>query len=402
MKLGNIATGSDFFDRNTECADLWRYLENDHVVASGSRRLGKSSIVNRLREEAIAKGLLAEHVDVQGKDGAQAFIDTVSNHFPDDTVKGYLGSLGQHAKKWFSAVKKIELKGPGGIGAGVELQSAAVQSWYQSATVLEARLSPVPALIFIDEFSVFLEKLLEGNQKEAEAFLAWLRAWRVTPGVACRFLFTGSIGLNSLLEKYGLSAQFNDCYEYSIGPFKPKAACAMLTTFAQQEGWTISDATAIGLCQKVGWLSPYFLCLLLDETMRAARDRMDEDPSTQNGEPLRELTLADVSDAYERILSARSRFVHWETRLKRDLKGLDLSFTSLVLNNLAKHHDGLTRRQLHARLAKLQPDPDLRSARLQTTLLKLEEEGYISPPDESGKTRFLSFLLRDFWARNHV
>lgn len=402
MKLGNIATGSDFFDRNTECADLWRYLENDHVVASGSRRLGKSSIVNRLREEAIAKGLLAEHVDVQGKDGAQAFIDTVSNHFSDDTVKGYLGSLGQHAKKWFSAVKKIELKGPGGIGAGVELQSAAAQSWYQSATVLEARLSAVPALIFIDEFSVFLEKLLEGNQKEAEAFLAWLRAWRVTPGVACRFLFTGSIGLNSLLEKYGLSAQFNDCYEYPIGPFKPKAACAMLTSFAQREGWTISDATAISLCEKVGWLSPYFLCLLLDQTMQAARDRMDENPSTQNSEPTKELTVADVSDAYERILSARSRFVHWETRLKRDLKGLDLSFTNLVLTALARHQTGLTKRQLHARLAKLEPDPDQRSERLQNTLLKLEEEGYISPPDESGKTKFLSFLLRDYWARNHV
>lgn len=405
MKLGNIATGEDFFDRQTECADLWRYLENDHIVASGPRRLGKSSIVNRLREEAVAKGLLAKHVDVQdvqGKDSAQAFIDMVSSHFPDATVSGYLGSLGQHAKKWFAAVKKVELKGPGGVGAGIELHSVVTQSWYPSATALQARLSPVPALIFIDEFSVFLQKLLETNQKEAEAFLAWLRAWRVTPGIACRFLFTGSIGLNALLEKYGLSAQFNDCYEYPIGPFKPKAACAMLVSFAHRAGWAINDATANSLCERVGWLSPYYLCLLLDQTMQAARDRLDENPPAQGCEPSKELILSDVSDAYERILSARSRFVHWETRLKRDLTGLDLGFTNLVLTALAKHHNGLTRRQLHARLAKLEPDPDRRSERLQSTLLKLEEEGYISQPDDSGKVRFLSFLLRDFWERNHV
>lgn len=402
MKLGSIATGSDFYDRSTECADLWRYLENDHVVASGPRRLGKSSIVNRLREEAVGKGLLAEHVDVQGKDSAQAFIDQVSSHFPDASVRGYLAALGLQAKAWLSTVKKIELKGPGGIGGGVELQATETQSWYQSAIALQARLTAVPVLIFVDEFSVFLQKLLENDQKEAEAFLAWLRAWRVTPGVACRFLFTGSIGLNALLERYGLTAQFNDCHEYPIGPFKQKAACEMLTNFAQREGWAIDEAATQYLCKCVGWLSPYYLCLLLDQTMQAARDRMEENPPPQSSEPTRELTVADVSDAYERILSARSRFVHWETRLKRDLSGLDLSFTNLILTALAKTHGGLTKRQLHARLSKLDPDPDQRSQRLQNMLLKLEEEGYISPPDESGKTKFLSFLLRDYWARNHV
>ena len=91
MKLGAIATGNDFYDRKTECSDLWGYLENDHVVASGPRRLGKSSIVNRLREEAVTKGLLVKHVDVQGVEGAQAFIDEISANFPDESVTGFLG-----------------------------------------------------------------------------------------------------------------------------------------------------------------------------------------------------------------------------------------------------------------------------------------------------------------------
>lgn len=402
MRLGSIATGNDFYDRQTECADLWRYLENDHVVASGPRRLGKSSIVNRLREEAVTKGLLAQHVDVQGVESAQAFVDQISSHFPDASVAGYLGALGQQAKHWLSTVKKIEFKGPASIGGGIELQAAASQSWYRSATALQARLTEVPALIFIDEFSVFLQKLLTHDRKEAEALLAWLRAWRVKPGVVCRFLFTGSIGLNALLEKYGLSAQFNDCHEYPIGPFKPSAAREMVKTFAQRSKWLMSDATANHLCERVGWLSPYYLCLLLDQTMQAARDRLDETlpPPLVTSQP--ELIVGDVDNAYERLLSARSRFVHWEQRINRDLAGPDLAFANLLLTALAKNRNGLTQRQLHARLAKLEPDPDPRAARLQAILGKLQEEGYVGPSDEAGRVKFLSFLLRDYWGRNHV
>lgn len=373
MKLGSIATGADFFDRANEIADLWRYLANDHVVASGPRRLGKSSIVNKLREEAVEKELLAAHVDVQGIDSVQAFIDQVSNHFPDDSVRGYLSALSKHASAWFSVVKKVELTGPGGFGGGFELKGATDKPWYSSALALQARLTDVPVLIFVDEFSVFLQKLLERDQKEAEAFLAWLRAWRVTPNIACRFLFTGSIGLNPLLEKYGLTAQFNDCFEYSIGPFKLKAARDMLILFARREDWVISEEIAKNLCDRVGWLSPYYLCLLLEQTMLAARDRIDE-ASSLDLSP-KELTTQDAGDAYERLISARSRFTHWESRLKRDLQGIDLSFASLVLTALAKNQSGLTKRQLYARLAKIESDIDSRSERLQKNIIKAGRRG---------------------------
>jgi hypothetical protein len=402
VKLGNIATGDDFYDRQAECADLWRYLANDHVVASGPRRLGKSSILNRLCEQSTERGLLARHVDVQGVESAQAFIDQVSGHFPDASVKGYLAALGKTAKAWLSAVKKVEIKGPGGVGGAIELQAGTSQAWYRSATELQTRLTNVPALIFIDEFSVFLQKLLLHDPKEAEALLAWLRAWRVTPGLACRFLFTGSIGLNALLAAHGLSAQFNDCHEYPIGPFKPSAAREMVTAFALRGDCLMRDGVATHLCQRVGWLSPYNLCLLLDQTMQAARDRLDETPSTVPAATQKELIDADVDNAYERLLSSRSRFIHWEERIKRDLTGIDLAFTLRVLTALSKSSDGLTLRQLSARLAKLEPDPDLRAARLQGIAIKLEEEGYIGPPDATGRVAFLSFLLRDYWARNHV
>jgi hypothetical protein len=398
MKLGSIATGEDFYGREAECADLWRYLEKDHVVASGPRRLGKSSIVNRMCEKAAQDGLLANHVDVQGVEGVQGFIDQITAKFPEDSIRRHAETMGQAAKRWLAAVKKIEIKGPGGVGAALELQVIAGQPWLTSAQALQARLSDVPALIFIDEFSVFLHKLLLQDQKQAEALLAWLRAWRVMPGVACRFLFTGSIGLNALLEGYGLSAQVNDCFEYPIGPFKRPVATDMVRKFAGVAEWLITDATVAYLCDRVGWLSPFYLCLLLDQTMQAARDRREESLIM----PIKELIASDVDDAYERLLSNRSRFNHWEQRLTRDLDGPDLAFAKLILTALAKKGEGLTQKQLQARLAKLEPDVDARAVRLQTILGRLQEEGYVSPPDVDSRLKFLSFLLRDYWSRNHV
>ena len=175
----------------------------------------------------------------------------------------------------------------------------------------------------------------------------------------------------------------------------------MLISFAAIEGWNVAPITASNICQKVGWLSPFYLCPLLDQTLTVARDRIEESRQTLNDAPKNALIITDVIDTYERILSARSRFVHWEFRLTRDLAGLTLKFALTVLAALAKNTGGLTRRQLSARLAKLESDSDQRAEQLQNTLLKLEEEGYISPPDETGKIVFLSFLLRDYWSRNH-
>jgi uncharacterized protein len=399
MMLGNIAIGTDFYGRETECADLWRYLEKDHVVASGPRRLGKSSIVHRLCEKAEADNIMARHVDVQGVEGAQGFIDEISKHFPDATISGYLSRMGQGAKRLIGSVKKFEAKGPGGIGGVLELQVNTSLPWFTAAQALQARLSVAPVLIFIDEFSVFLHKLLQQDQKQAEALLAWLRAWRVTPGVACRFLFTGSIGLNALLEGYSLSAQVNDCFEYPIGPFKRAAAIDMVEKFAGDFQWAINEESVKHLVDKVGWLSPYYLCLLLDQTMQAARDRLDENAAPGAAKVL---ITSDVDDAYERLLSSRSRFVHWEQRLNRDLKDGDLAFARLILTALAKKADGLTQKQLHTRLSKLEPDPDARALRQQAITSKLQEEGYLSAPDADSRVKFLSFLLRDYWSRNHV
>lgn len=247
-----------------------------------------------------------------------------------------------------------------------------------------------------------LEKLVQRDRQEAEQLLAWLRIWRQSLG-ACRFVFTGSIGLQSLLERHGLGETMNDCYSYPLGPYKLAEAHGLWQHFApiaDEVPWLVEESVIAYALNRVGWLSPYFLCLMLDECIRAARERRQECPSDATSEA--RLEIEDVNDAYEKLLAERSRFHHWEKRLKGTLMPNDQDFCLSLLTYLSRFPEGLTLNQLSSRLAKREPDPDLRAQRLQDLLVRLTDEGYTSTPDGNRRIQFLSFPLRDWWNRNHV
>ncbi len=395
IRVGNKAEGDAFFDRVTEREDIWRHLEGNHIVLSGPRRLGKTSLLQRIAEEAAEKGILARLIDVEGIDNAEAFIDQLSRAFPEESIKGYMQEIGARVTSWFERIRKMEVKLPGGIGAGIEVQAIASTSWSSAAMHLQQRVAPAPLLILVDEFSVFLEKLLVKDKFEAVQLLGWLRAWRMTSGVACRFVFSGSIGFNTLLERYRLGTYFNDCYDFRLQPFRPAAALAMLEEEARREGWQVETTSLQHLCARIGWLSPFYLNLLLDSSLEAGRDR-----ELEEGNDERRLLQSDVDDAYDRLLATRSRFVHWYQRLEREIEEPELSFALAVLAAIAKAENGLTRSQVLARLHRREPDADVRGKRFDRIMLKLEEDGYLGM--DGDRILFLSFLLRDYWRRNHV
>jgi len=398
IRVGAIAEGEDFFDRVTELDDLWRYVEGNHILLSGPRRLGKSSLLKRFAEQATAQGILARLVDVEGIDNAGAFVAELVRAFPDESLSGYASSAGTALGSLLTRFRKMDLRLPGGWGGGLEIQALPDVPWREQALGLQHRLSELPAFLLVDEFSVFLEKLTARSLPETQQLLGWLRAWRQQSGVACRFILSGSISVIPLLARYRLNTTVNDCHEYKLGPFRLGAARQMLSELAQREKWQLDNAVAEHLCNRIGWLSPFYLSLFLATTIEAARDRLLE---TENN--IRLLTMTDAEDAWDRLLASRSRFMHWFQRLQRDLSEPQLSFALATLRTVARAENVLTQAQLLSRLARLEIDPDRRVYRLSEVLLLLEEDGYIGIEGEgrTSRIRFLSFLLRDYWRRNH-
>lgn len=401
MMLGQPATGEDFCGRRQELDDLWRYLENEHIRFPGVRRLGKTSILKRLQEQAAEQGALARWLDVSHIHSAKDFVQALEQAYPEHALLKFAKDQAQSIAGWFSRLRRIDASLPeiiGGGGLGIELGNGPIPDWLVAGETLRQRLQPRPLLILLDEFPVMLQTLLDTRPAEAQQLLAWLRIWRQTGGL-CRFVFTGSIGLQSLLERHHLADKMNDCYDYPLGAFRPTEARAMWQKFTQQAGSSVSDEVIEDALTRLGWLSPYFLCLLLDETLRAARERQQENPTPADRDTL---ILSDVHDAYEKLLANRSRFHHWELRLKTTLPASELALCQDLLKHVSRHADGLTLRQLHSRLSKHEADAERRTQRLQDLLVRLSDEGYLSPPSASQRVQFLSFPLRDWWSRNHV
>lgn len=405
MKLGNPATGEDFFGRTQELGDLWRYLESDHIRFPGVRRLGKTSILRRLEGEAADRGLLAKWLDVSNINSAKEFVALLDREFPENAIKRFLSDKAQQVGGWFKRIRKIDATLPdavGGVGFGIEFGTDAVPEWQKAANTLHSRLHDQPLLILLDEFPVMLKKLIQRDRQEAEQILSWLRIWRQSSG-SCRFVFTGSIGLQSLLERHGLGETMNDCFPYPLGPYKLTEAGGLWRHFAliaDETSWQVEEPVIAYALSRVGWLSPYFLCLLLDESMRAARERRQEYPSDETSEA--RIEIEDVDDAYEKLLAERSRFHHWEKRLKDALAPGEQDFCLSLLTHLSRQPEGLTLDELSSRLSKREPNPDRCAQRLQELLVRLTDEGYTSTPDGNRRVQFLSFPLRDWWNRNHV
>jgi hypothetical protein len=391
--LGSPARDDDFFDRERERQELWRYLKTDHVMISAPRRLGKTSLIYKMIAEAEENGCphnlhAKEIIDLGGYGTVEEAIAAMDSAFPDS----WTSVIWEGSKKTVARIKHVKTP----IGE-VVLESPSTRSfpWHDKALALQKRLSPLPVLICLDEFSVFLGKILKENRSEGESFLGWLRAWRQKE-TACRFIFSGSIGIQSLLIHNRLTTSFNDCVDFPLGPFDSPNALAMLQQEATRENLQVDDGVFGHLCDKTGWLSPFFLNLLFDETRRVANERSSEGRLTE-----KRISVDDVDLAYQRTINRNSRFIYWYQRLGDILEEPDLGMALAILRAIARAGDGgLTRKKILARLSKHDVNnPEARRERMSRLLFFLHENGYLSQEEP---IRFLSFLLRDYWAKNHV
>ena len=401
MKLGNVATGDDFWGRETELAEIWRYLKKEHLTFPGVRRLGKSSLLQRLAEQSAQHGVLAKVLDLSTLHTASDFVKLLDVSFPPTGVSSFVRKNGRAVKTWLANLASVKVSLPivlGGGGVEFKFQDKTTASWLQAANTLQQRLQNQPLLILLDEFPIMLQHLLKTNVQEAEQVLLWLRTWRQDRDSKCRFVFTGSIGLQNLLERHGMVVHMNDCRQYDLGPFTRKESIELWQTFAPQQIDHLKTPPSVieAALQRIGWLAPYYVCLMLDASCQAAQVRIEETGADS------ELTQADIDAGYETLLSQRSRFSHWEQRLKDTLPKTKFTLAQAVLTMVSKRKEGLSLIQLKNRLMKQTNDASNRAQQIQDTLAYLTDEGYTTPPDAQGRVQFRSFLLRDWWSRNHV
>ena len=388
--IGQAVIGDDLHGRDYELDRLWEHLgQGEHIQMLAPRRVGKTSLMLELHRAPRANWDVI-YVDVEGGDG------------PADCVASVLAGLAADPKYQtrfeampFSKGVKDLLRGVS-VGASlsvlqVELKRAIGSEWGHAADQLQARLTSLDdagdkLLIILDELPILISRILRGERKhDAELLLARLRHWRQAPALRGKVhtLIGGSIGLEGILRRAGLSGLINDLVPLRLNSWDRSTAVEFMKELARSCSFPLDDGSIARILDLLDDPVPYHLQLFFS----ALRDASRGDPSRVSPEL--------IDQCFEERLSGPSgtaHLDHYEKRLEIALDEGECRMAYDILGRACRGKGGVAFADLE----------DLRrqgSETFHSVLGDLEADGYLKREDRG--LLFRSNLLRAWWRKRH-
>ena len=385
---GRWVIGDDFFDRTAELEILEaRVGGRNHVLLSGQRRMGKTSVLRELGRRLESEGWIVLFVDVEGaaspEDAVADMAEATYRYRP------LASRFAEGMKRWFSdrveeiGASRFRLKVRAGLDAG---------SWrrYGERLLRDCAAQEKPVLLVIDEMPILLKRMLQrdGDAARVEEFLSWLRGAIQALGEQSPVLIlSGSIGLEPLVGRLGISDRVNYLDPFRLGPWERQTSVACIERLAASHGLTIEGEVGEAVYASLGVGIPHhvqsFFARLREHAIMQGRDV---------------LRLEDVGEVYRNSLlgpSGQSDLVHYETRLKEALDDESYSLAMEILAEAAVEGRFTVRAEssLAALYGELIEDAPRRIA---DVLAVLAYDGYLEACEDG--YRFPSRLLKDWWA----
>ena len=388
FSLGNYAAGERFWDRQREVAEISAYLrDGQSLLITGPRRVGKTSLVR-----AVLAGLTEARtafVDVEDLQSPAAFVASLGAEASRDA-----GTL-ERVRRWFGTRLGALAERTQGVEVGllkVELQAAVAGSWRTDAVeIVRAVAGDGPrAVVAVDELPLLVNRLLERDREEAEALLSTMRSLaQQFPAVV--WVVSGSIGLEPVLHRAGLTGMVTHLRAYPVEPWDPPTTAGAARALARTKALALEPGAADAVVEALGLGVPYHVQLLVDEL---ARDAARRGASA--------VTAADVRRVYAGpFLSSavRASMLHLESRLLTVLGEGDLLRLARDLLTQAAVASPLTAAAATALAADLVRDQAARPAALREALEVLEHDAYLVR--RGGGWQFASRLVRDWWRQGN-
>ena len=385
---GRWVSGNDFFNREAELEALGnRIREGNHVLLSGQRRMGKTSIAQELGRRLETEGWISLFVDVEASMCAEDVIAGIARAV--HPVRPIASRFASSMKNWIAEnIEEI-----GALDFSVKIRAGLDGgNWQRHGEKLlsECAAQDSQALLVIDELPIFLKRMLhrDGNPNRVEEFLSWLRSVVHKLGDKSPVLIlSGSIGLDPLVRRLGLSDRINHLFPTRLGPWSRETSIGCFNLLAQTQGLHPEDCVSGAVFDALGIGVPHhiqsFFARLRDFAKIQGRDR---------------LTVEDVGEVYRTELrgpSGQHDLVHYETRLR---EALDEESQSIAMEILAEAatRDAFTPSACHSLHTVYSKITDSAPERVMDVLEVLVHDGYLETVD--GSFRFPSRLLRDWWA----
>lgn len=405
--VGRPVRGINFFDREHERRQLWQHLRQSHVLLLAPRRVGKTSLLMRMADEAPEHGYHAVYLSVADArsedDITRKLIAALAAHPASDPIWRRL-QKGPY-KRFVSRLTKV-------VAGPLTFDLAKDEgTWAKLAEVTAEAIERLGErwLVLVDELPIFVLTLMRQDQHDGKGagdlpelrktrnFLNWFRQLRSAPGPASareeaplRWVVAGSIGLDAIVSRARLGDTINDLRLFPLGAFSAATADAFLSALADSYGLPLDAPTRERLMQRAGWLIPFYLQVLFSRL----HDLAAEESLVPTPKLVDRVVAELLTPAY------RAYFDYWRQRLTEELGRPDDQRALALLAGIAAAPEGLTKKALDHLLSELVPEPAARDESLRFLLEVLENDGYVVREGEHH--RFRSELLREYWQKRVI
>lgn len=391
---GSPVEHDDFFDRPRDLARLQRELANGaNSLLTAPRRVGKTSLVLRLCELERQAGRCAVFINVEGCHDELAFAEKLVDGLSESGLHPEpLSRVSLAFRKARQALSGLKVG-----AAGVDMTIAAEDPDHTTlGRAVESVFRKIesggkPVLLAIDEMPELLLALArdEHGTERVSRLLHWLRALRQTYRQNVRWIFLGSIGLDSFVDDRNLRKAINDLTPLNLEALAMEEADRFLSQLGESNGLPLSAQQRALIIDRVGWPLPHHLQIVFHALIDSGTTQADA-------------VAVDAAFAHLLLPNNLSQFDTWRQRLEEQFDQSDATAAKDILRHLCQHAGGRKRAQvLNALMSTRQNvDPAAVEDRLARLLLLLQRDGYLL--ESAGRYAFRSFLLREYWHRREV
>ena len=352
----------DVVGRDNEIARYWEVLARQGLVLSAERRIGKTHIALKMRDECRS-GYLPFYQDLESVHSVSELIrsiyDTVSQSLAKST------GLKSRLAKWSTWLP--DRVGPVDLPTGDKNWQPLLATVFDD--LMEISNGNVILMLW-DEFPLMLHNLQRRHGPHLTIeLLNHLRALRLAHADKLRFLFTGSIGLHLVLRKLQKAGNtndpINDMLSITVPPMADEHTCDLASALLESTPASpeATPALASRIAGEVGGF-PYYVHHVVDQLHQLHRP----------------ITLDDVTVAVDNLIydpHDPANLNNYISRLSSYYDDAERTLTLIILDAMA----ALSSPARVSELANLcrHRDSSLSDDQVRETLKLLAEDHYVTP-----------------------
>ncbi|MCV6608609.1 MAG: ATP-binding protein [Campylobacterales bacterium] len=379
--VGPAVRGDNFWDRDDEVEEIWEQLDNNtHILISAPRRVGKTSIMYKVFDEP-KENYIPIYINTESADNENEFWQKLFNHLEEEE---FIDSIKSTSKTFLEKIKNIKIKKVS--LSGVEFGDGKLLNYKDAFIRLIKDLdSSHKIVIMIDEFAQTIENIIKyEGEKSALSLLKTHHEIRQDLKLSEKtlFIYTGSIGLESVVKRISGSKHINDLGNIKVPPLTKDEAKDFIKKICDLNYFNLEESHIDFLIEKIEWLIPFYIQLILQETKKLCKKNPTINESL-------------IEEAIERSIEHRNYFDSWQIKLREGLENEAYLFAKEVLN-YTSNNIKIEKKEI----SNLADKHKIENDESKEIIHSLEYDGYITYIEQERSYRFNSPILRMWWSKN--